>query len=305
MAQKRSFMATVISSNGGGDWELPEDGSYLGVLADVIFLGPVATAYGVKDKVQLLWLLDAFDSEGNQFHVCSFYNANLCEKSNLRKDMKVIMGFDVGETYDIDQAIGINKQLVIQQSTSGEKTYANIVAILSAKGKQIGIPEDFERKIDRDGVGSTERPVNAAPGKKAATAKKAAPQKAAAQQTTQQEAPVRQAAQAAKSDKPVPARRPVPPVPPVQEPVEEVYELDRHFPTNIAISNQAVEEQVEEPVEEQVEASTAPAPAPVRRVTRPLPAQPATPTRAGTIRRATPAAAKAQSQEITDEDIPF
>ena len=296
MAQKRSFMATVISSNGGGDWELPEDGSYLGVLADVIFLGPVATAYGVKDKVQLLWLLDAFDSEGNQFHVCSFYNANLCEKSNLRKDMKVIMGFDVGETYDIDQAIGINKQLVIQQSTSGEKTYANIVAILSAKGKQIGIPEDFERKIDRDGVGSTERPVNAAPGKKAATAKKAAPQKAAAQQTTQQEAPVRQAAQAAKSDKPVPARRPVPPVPPVppvQEPVEEVYE------------EAAVEEQVEEPVEEQVEASTAPAPAPVRRVTRPLPAQPATPTRAGTIRRATPAAAKAQSQEITDEDIPF
>ena len=296
MAQKRSFMATVISSNGGGDWELPEDGSYLGVLADVIFLGPVATAYGVKDKVQLLWLLDAFDSEGNQFHVCSFYNANLCEKSNLRKDMKVIMGFDVGETYDIDQAIGINKQLVIQQSTSGEKTYANIDAILSAKGKQIGIPEDFERKIDRDGVGSTERPVNAAPGKKAATAKKAAPQKAAAQQTTQQEAPVRQAAQAAKSDKPVPARRPVPPVPPVppvQEPVEEVYE------------EAAVEEQVEEPVEEQVEASTAPAPAPVRRVTRPLPAQPATPTRAGTIRRATPAAAKAQSQEITDEDIPF
>ena len=286
-------MATVINSTGGGDWELPEDGSYLGVLADVIFLGPVATAYGVKDKVQLVWLLDAFDAEGNQFRVSSFYNANLCEKSNLRKDMKIIMGFDVGETYDVDQAIGANKQLVIQQSTSGEKTYANIVAILSAKGKQIGIPEDFERKIDRDGVGSTERPVNAAPGKKAATAKKAAPQKAAAQQTTQQEAPVRQAAQAAKSDKPVPARRPVPPVPPVQEPVEEVYE------------EAAVEEQVEEPVEEQVEASTAPAPAPVRRVTRPLPAQPATPTRAGTIRRATPAAAKAQSQEITDADIPF
>ena len=267
-------MATVINSTGGGDWELPEDGSYLGVLADVIFLGPVATAYGVKDKVQLVWLLDAFDAEGNQFRVSSFYNANLCEKSNLRKDMKIIMGFDVGETYDVDQAIGANKQLVIQQSTSGEKTYANIVAILAAKGKQIGIPEDFERKIDRDGVGSTERPVNAAPGKKAATAKKPAQQAAPAQQ-------VRPAA------KPAPARRPAPA--PIAAPVEEVYE-------------EAAEEAAEECVEE------APAPAPVRRATRPLPAQPAataTPTRAGTIRRAAPAAAPVTQQPIDDSDIPF
>ena len=262
-------MATVINSTGGGDWELPEDGSYLGVLADVIFLGPVATAYGVKDKVQLVWLLDAFDTEGNQFRVSSFYNANLCEKSNLRKDMKIIMGFDVGETYDVDQAIGINKQLVIQQSTSGEKTYANIVAILSTKGKKIGIPEDFERKIDRDGVGSTERPVNAAPGKKAATAKKPA----------QQAAPAQQVHPAAK---PAPARRPAPA--PIAVPVEEVYE-------------EAAEEYVEE----------APAPPPVRRATRPLPAQPAataTPTRAGTIRRAAPTSAPVQ-EPITDEDIPF
>lgn len=267
-------MAVMITTQAGGDWELPEDGSYLAVLADVIFLGPVATAYGVKDKVQLKWLLDAYDTEGNQFQVSSFYNATLDERSNLRKDAKSIAGFDVGESYDIEQLLGTNNQLVIQQNVSGEKTYANVVAILKApKGKILEIPADFERKIDKDGVGSTERPVNSAPGKKAVTAKKAAPAPAPAQRQAAAPAPAQRQAAA-------PARRAPAPAPAEPEYVEEVDQQDA-----------AVEE--------------APAPAPVRQ-TRALPAQPAAvpANRAGTIRRAAPAAAPV-AQAISDDDIPF
>ncbi len=165
--QKRRNMSVVVNES-TKTYQLPDEGSYLAVLADVIDLGPTATAFGVKDKVQIVWLLDAYDEEGNQFRVSSFYNKSLHEKATLRKDLKSILGTDVTGSFDMETLLGMNNQLVIQHNESDGKTYANIVAILKApKGKKLEIPAEFERKIDRDGVGSSEKPVNTQPKGKA------------------------------------------------------------------------------------------------------------------------------------------
>jgi hypothetical protein len=293
--EKEKQMATMITST-SKEFELPEDGSYLAVLADVIMLGPCATAFGIKNKVQVVWLLDAYDSEGYQFRVSNFYNESLHENATLRKDLNKVMGTDVGTSFDADEAIGIVNQLVVQQSKPNKegKVFANVVAILRAPaGATMELPADFERKIDRDGVGSSENPVNTAPGKKAPV--KAKPQQAP-QPTQQRPQPQqRAAAQNAPNAGPVRATAPVratrPATVPAQivvpAPVEEVY-----------YEEAAVEE------------APAPVQAPPQRAVRAVPTiAPTTgqaPQRAGTIRRAAPAPVQPVAEApITDEDIPF
>ena len=283
-------MAVVVNEK-QSNFELPEEGSYLAVVADVIDLGEVATNFGVKPRVQIVWLLDAYSEEtGEQLRLSAFYNASLDPKANLRKDIRSIIGKDVEGTYDLEELLGANSQLVIQHNSTDKKTYANIVAILKApKGKFLEIPADFERKIDKDGVGSTENPVNSPGSAKAAQQKKSQPQlKKAAP------APVQSAQSAQPPARPV--RRAAPPaVAPEPEPeYEETPEVD-----------------------EVQEAAPAPQPAPApRRQARTLPptqpvrqaAAPAAPA-APVIRRArvtAPAPVEPeQDAPITDEDIPF
>lgn len=166
-------MALVVSEPDQKDFELPEDGQYLAVIADVIDLGEVQTGFGVKPKVQIKWLLDAFNSEGFQFQVSAFYTASLHEKANLRKALKSILGADVSGQFDLEELLGVNNQLVIQQNTpaGGEKTYANIVAILKApKGKRLAIPDDFQRKSEKDAKNKAGKKAAAPQLKKAAPA---------------------------------------------------------------------------------------------------------------------------------------
>ena len=157
-------MSIIVKEPDQKDWERPEDGTYVGVIADVIDLGEVQTGFGVKPKVQIMWLLDAFDSDGHQHRVSSFYTASLHEKANLRKALKSILGADVSGQFDLEELLGINNQLVLQTTESGEKTYTNVIAILKApKGPRMEIPDDFVRKSEKE---DTKKPA----------VKKAAPQ---------------------------------------------------------------------------------------------------------------------------------
>lgn len=182
-------MAVIVNQN-SNTYAIPEEGQYLGVVADVIDLGPVTTQFGTKEKVQIVWLLDAYDEEGNQFRVSAFYNKSLHEKASLTRDIKKIAGVTPSGQFDVESLLGLNSSLVIEHNESDGKTYANITAILKApKGKVLGIPDDFERKIDRDGTGSSENPVNTVakpkPGRTAPqAARPAAPVPAAAQNRT-------------------------------------------------------------------------------------------------------------------------
>ena len=158
-------MAIVVKEPDQKEFEHPEDGQYLGVIADVIDLGEVETGFGVKPRVRIVYLLDANDSEGNPFRVVSTYTASLHEKANLRKALKQILGADVSGQFDLEELLGINNQLVVTTTQKDDKIYTNIVAILKApKGSpRMAIPDDFVRFQDKQ-------------KKQAAPAKKAAPQ---------------------------------------------------------------------------------------------------------------------------------
>lgn len=156
-------MSIIVTEPDQKDWERPEDGQYVGVIADVVDLGEVQTGFGVKPKVQIVWLLDAFDSENRQHRVSAFYTASLHEKANLRKALKSILGADVSGQFDLEELLGINNQLVIQTTESGEKTYTNVIAILKApKGPRLEIPADFVRKSEKEETKKT-APKKAAP----------------------------------------------------------------------------------------------------------------------------------------------
>lgn len=158
-------MAIVVKEPDQKEFEHPEDGQYLGVIADVIDLGEVETGFGVKPRVRIVYLLDQNDSEGNPFRVVATYTASLHEKANLRKALKSILGADVSGQFDLEELLGINNQLVVTTTEKDDKTYTNIVAILKApKGTpRLAIPDDFIRHQDKQ-------------KKQAAPAKKAAPQ---------------------------------------------------------------------------------------------------------------------------------
>ena len=174
-------MSIIVKEPDQKDWERPEDGTYVGVIADVIDLGEVQTGFGVKPKVQIMWLLDAFDSDGHQHRVSSFYTASLHEKANLRKALKSILGADVSGQFDLEELLGINNQLVLQTTESGEKTYTNVIAILKApKGPRMEIPEDFVRKSEKE---DTKKPAV----KKATLKKAAVPVQAAVKEDAEQE----------------------------------------------------------------------------------------------------------------------
>jgi hypothetical protein len=144
-------MAIVVKEPDQKDFEHPEDGQYLGVIADVIDLGEVETGFGVKPRVRIVYLLDANDSEGNPFRVVSTYTASLHEKANLRKTLKQILGADVSGQFDLEELLGINNQLVVATTEKDDKVYTNIVAILKApKGSpRLAIPDDFVRQKDK------------------------------------------------------------------------------------------------------------------------------------------------------------
>ena len=158
-------MAIVVKEPDQKEFEHPEDGQYIGVIADVIDLGEVETGWGVKPRVRIVYLLDANDSKGNPFRVVSTYTASLHEKANLRKALKQILGADVSGQFDLEELLGINNQLVVTTTQKDDKIYTNIVAILKApKGSpRMAIPDDFVRYQDKQ-------------KKQAAPAKKAAPQ---------------------------------------------------------------------------------------------------------------------------------
>lgn len=164
--QKRGYMAVIIKEK---EYELPEDGQYLAVVADVVDLGVVATQFGPKEKVQIVYVLDAVNSKGENFRISQFFNKSLHDKASLRKALKAILRRDVSGTFDMDDIIGVTAGIVTEQNESDGKTYANVQAIIPCpKGQKMEIPEDFQRQVEKDGTGTTENPAQKKQEKKQA-----------------------------------------------------------------------------------------------------------------------------------------
>ena len=152
-------MPITISINSGKDFEPVSEGVHAAVLADVVDLGVVQTAFGPKPKVRLVFLSDEADEGGRTKYVFASYTASLHEKAGLRKAVKAIRGGrDIeGSSFDVETLIGAQVQLVIQHAEGRDgKVYANVSSYLKPKaGIKVAIPADFTRRKDKVENGRT------------------------------------------------------------------------------------------------------------------------------------------------------
>jgi hypothetical protein len=171
-------MSIVVNINSGADREPVSEGVHKAVLADIVDLGVIQTAFGPKEKVQFTWLTDESDEAGRTKYLFKRYTKSLHEKASLRKDVKLILGKDIdGNSFDLESLIGIAKNLVVQHNEGNDgKIYANIIGIQRGPAPKITIPADFQRKKDRQpNAAPPKKPVASVGGGKAVAAAVLAP----------------------------------------------------------------------------------------------------------------------------------
>jgi hypothetical protein len=159
-------MAIMVNDN-RKEFEKPKNGTYVGVVADIVDLGLVPTNFGQKPKIRIVWLLNQKDSEGNYFRVMSQVNASANEKSALFGIVKSVLGVVPPPPFDAEVLLGRSNELFVlnEPDSTGTKTFANVKAImpLSAGTQPMQIPATFVRAKDQQKNGPT------APGKTATT----------------------------------------------------------------------------------------------------------------------------------------
>ena len=147
---------TMLVTTVPKQYELPDEGEHVAVVADLLDLGIVETANGPKHRVRFIFVIQQLNSEGKHIRVASSYNWTLHEKASLRKASTSILGHDPGLTLDLETLLGKNVRLVIEHKTREDRVYANIVAILRpVKGAvAFPIPKDFVRAQNKNADGS-------------------------------------------------------------------------------------------------------------------------------------------------------
>jgi hypothetical protein len=147
-------MSFQFTTKAGKTFEKPQTGQYLGLLADIVDLGEVATTFNGVTKTQpmtrFIWVLNANGTDGKPLSVTQRFNNNLHEKSNLYKTVKQILNAAPPLTLDPETLIGSVRNLFIQREITGEgqqqKDFANVLGISpAAPGATVALPADFVR----------------------------------------------------------------------------------------------------------------------------------------------------------------
>jgi hypothetical protein len=134
-------------------------GSHQAVCVDVIDKGLVEVTYAGKTKTQhkitVAWQIDERRDDMKRFLVYKRYTLSLNEKATLRKDLESWRGKaftrDEEMGFDVEALIGANCLLNVQHKESGDKTYANVTAVMSLpKGMAKMVAEDYMREKDRN-----------------------------------------------------------------------------------------------------------------------------------------------------------
>ena len=130
-------------------------GLHQAVACDVIDLGMVDGAFGLKHKVALVWQVNEPMDDGRPFLVQRRYTLSLDEKASLRKDLESWRGkpFTATEVkgFDLEVLLGVNCQLNIQHTEKNGSTYANVTAVVPlSKGMPKMAVASYIRKKDRE-----------------------------------------------------------------------------------------------------------------------------------------------------------
>jgi len=141
-------------------WETCPEGLHHAVCVDVIDLGLVATKFGDKPKVRIVWQIEDRDGRGARFRASQMYTPSLNEKSALRPMLEAWRGrkFTAAELegFDLEKLVGANGQIqVVHNMGDNGNTYANVQAVVPApKGALKLVVDDYVRECDRPKAGA-------------------------------------------------------------------------------------------------------------------------------------------------------
>lgn len=152
------------------DFPIPEEGLFNAVCVDAVALGEIETPWGPKQKVSLIFELDAEDENGNRYVVGKRYTQSLNEKSNLRKDLerwrnKKFKPQELKNGFDLESLIEVSCIVFISHNVTEKRTYANIDSILPPEKGEQGNPNwlethpsgNYTRVINREGYQEPEK----------------------------------------------------------------------------------------------------------------------------------------------------
>jgi hypothetical protein len=151
------IIATAKGEN-GRDFQPAPAGLHQAVCVDVIDLGVLDVTWQGQTKrqhkVNIAWQIAEDRDDGKPFLVFKRYTLSLHEKSGLRKDLESWRGkpFSREEEmgFDLENLIGKNCMLNVTHKTTGERTYANVVAVAPLHKKLPPMQaRDYVRKVDR------------------------------------------------------------------------------------------------------------------------------------------------------------
>jgi hypothetical protein len=132
-------------------------GTHQAVCVDVIDKGLVPNSFKpgtVQHKITVAWQIDELRDDGKRFLVYKRYTCSLNEKATLRKDLESWRGRaftrDEEMGFDVESVVGANCLINVQHNESGDKTYANVTAVMALpKGMPKLSASDYVRERDR------------------------------------------------------------------------------------------------------------------------------------------------------------
>lgn len=143
----------MIIEKNSGTFEQPKSGAYIGTVIDVAELLNVPTRFGPKNKVRIIWVLDAKDSQGKPYRVMEQVNASISDKARLYEIAKGVLGVPpAAKSFDTESLLGRSNQLfVVVEKGEDNKEYAHVKGILPLPAGAIvpTAPADFVRAKDK------------------------------------------------------------------------------------------------------------------------------------------------------------
>ena len=124
------------AGGGGADFEPAPAGLHQAVCVGVLSIGTQPSGqYEPKQKVCLRWEIEPRMNDGRRFLVQSMYTFSLHEKASLRRMLEGWRGkkYREGEDVNLEAVVGKPATLHIVHAEVGDRTFANIQAVMPAQ----------------------------------------------------------------------------------------------------------------------------------------------------------------------------
>ena len=130
-------------------FEKPKTGIFLGTIIDIVYLG--AGGKFNKERLRIVWVLNASDSEGQPYRVMRQCNMSINEKSDFYGIVKNILGVAPPVPFESEGLLGRSNRLYVERKEEKGEVYANVIGITPLEANEVGppVPAGFVRAKDR------------------------------------------------------------------------------------------------------------------------------------------------------------